>query len=420
MTLFQFLIIPVLIKSQSYPNCDASWQDDYLNDGNCDTWSSYNTADCGWDGGDCCMATNPSLSDDSDCLDPLYNPYPNCDVPWRSNIGDGDCDTYSNYNTENCDWDGGDCCMATNPGLFDDDECLDPDPDSSSSTSITITASPITATSSKSIATTIGSCDEDTDSIGNGRCDDFWGYNTAACDYDGGDCCMASNPDLFDDNDCRDPRYTDYPNCDVAFRDKIGDGDCDNFISGYNTEKCGWDGGDCCVATNPTLGEGNDDCLDPLYSNSTCITEEGEIVQVDNPLQKQSALVYIFLIIFGIIFISPLWCFVRKYKVKEPDTGITCDLCYWLNKIIDILDENGIKYQFCDYWKLQHTLPQLGPCWEPHKLIEMKNISLVWAAFIFDNLVAFSVAILFASISAAYSKIKCVSLRYILFSVYLF
>ena len=64
----------------------------WIGDGSCNT-EEYNTAECGWDGGDC-----------------LIEKYPNCKgrmvVPSR--IGDGWCDD-GKYNTEECGWDGGDC-----------------------------------------------------------------------------------------------------------------------------------------------------------------------------------------------------------------------------------------------------------------------------------------------------------------------
>ena len=56
-----------------------------------------------------------------------------------------------------------------------------------------------------------------------------------------------------------------YPDCHVTNPGLIGDGQCYNY-EGYNTEVCGWDGGDCLV-------EGYSDCkgIDPSYiGNGVC------------------------------------------------------------------------------------------------------------------------------------------------------
>jgi len=56
-----------------------------------------------------------------------------------------------------------------------------------------------------------------------------------------------------------------YPDCHVTNPGLIGDGQCYNY-EGYNTEACGWDGGDCLV-------EGYSDCkgIDPSYiGNGVC------------------------------------------------------------------------------------------------------------------------------------------------------
>ena len=52
----------------------------------------YNTEECEWDGGDCVVPG-----------------YPNCHVDDPSYIGDGYCDNYGDFNTAECEWDGGDC-----------------------------------------------------------------------------------------------------------------------------------------------------------------------------------------------------------------------------------------------------------------------------------------------------------------------
>ena len=118
---------------QQYPACEVPFPQ-HIGDGICNDWGSYNTAECGWDGGDCslydslidCQVEYPSQIGDNMCQDwenyntqecgwdggdcDLYNSYPDCDVPWPYLLGDGVCnDDIENYKTEECGWDGGDC-----------------------------------------------------------------------------------------------------------------------------------------------------------------------------------------------------------------------------------------------------------------------------------------------------------------------
>eukprot|EP00979_Chaetoceros_neogracilis_P006008 scaffold1174_cov281-Chaetoceros_neogracile.AAC.39 len=94
---------------QDYPNCIA-----YplrIGDGNCDG-GYYNTAACGFDGGDC---------------EDFNNKYPNCNVAFPWWIGDGNCNG-GDYNTAACGFDGGDCgdypnCNVDNPSLIGDGNC---------------------------------------------------------------------------------------------------------------------------------------------------------------------------------------------------------------------------------------------------------------------------------------------------------
>jgi DNA-binding beta-propeller fold protein YncE len=108
-----------------------------VGDGWCD-YLDYNTAACDWDGGDCCESTCVPRREECgsnsyfDCLDPLgYVPPASCIVDDLSRVGDGWCD-YLAYNTAACGWDGGDCCESTcvprreecgSNSYFD---CLDP------------------------------------------------------------------------------------------------------------------------------------------------------------------------------------------------------------------------------------------------------------------------------------------------------
>jgi hypothetical protein len=112
-----------------YPDCqvDSPW-DLFIGDGYCDS-PVYNTAECGWDGGDC-----------------VVKEYPDCHVDDPHLIGDGSCDD-GEYNTAECGWDGGDCVVKE----YSDCHIVDPQ------------------------------------LIGNGYCD-YGEHNTAECGWDGGDC----------------------------------------------------------------------------------------------------------------------------------------------------------------------------------------------------------------------------------------
>jgi len=74
--------------NEQYPDChvDMPYK---VGDGRCD--GKYNTAECGWDGGDC-----------------LIDGYPDCHVKYPRLIGNGSC-SGAEYNTAECGWDGGDC-----------------------------------------------------------------------------------------------------------------------------------------------------------------------------------------------------------------------------------------------------------------------------------------------------------------------
>ena len=106
-----------LLTNQCTSN--ATCNPSFCGDGYCD--ESLNNAGCGWDGGDCCQescvgrdipcSTNAL---DYTCRDPTYKILPpNCKVEKPENVGDGFCDVYGGYNTAECDFDGGDCCKAT-------------------------------------------------------------------------------------------------------------------------------------------------------------------------------------------------------------------------------------------------------------------------------------------------------------------
>jgi len=103
--------------------------------------------------------------------------------------------------------------------------------------------------------------------IGNGYCNSL--YNTEACGWDGGDCLIDG-----------------YPDCHVENPHWFGNGNCQRL---YNTEACGWGGGACiefnekypdCDAMRPgKIGDGRCDNFRP-YNTLQCGFDEGDCVPV--------------------------------------------------------------------------------------------------------------------------------------------
>jgi hypothetical protein len=96
-----------------YPGCCVEYPD-WIGDGECD-WGTYNTKECGYDGGDC----EPPYFNNSypACSYGLYQVegYPGCCVEQPDLIGNDECDV-GTYMTEECGFDGGDCtCLAADP-----------------------------------------------------------------------------------------------------------------------------------------------------------------------------------------------------------------------------------------------------------------------------------------------------------------
>lgn len=77
---------------EDYPSCHVDHPEE-IGDGNCDGFPpwQHNTAECGWDGGDC-----------------VVDKFPECHVAYPDWIGDGTCDG-GDFNSARCGWDGGDC-----------------------------------------------------------------------------------------------------------------------------------------------------------------------------------------------------------------------------------------------------------------------------------------------------------------------
>ena len=148
-----------------------------------------------------------------------------CSADFANWAGDGMCDSdkNNNLNTHDCAWDGGDCCQSTcDPGdnfvgcLFDFD-CKDP--------------------AAKTCSDTLKQ--------GDGKCDVEADFNTAACGYDGGDCCESTCQSTQAHQcgekgyTCLDPRGKNTGvSCNIGISDFVGDGFCDELI-GYNSQKVG-------------------------------------------------------------------------------------------------------------------------------------------------------------------------------------
>ena len=75
------------------------------------TLGMYNTAECGWDGGDCCPSTCVSTSygcgsRNYQCWDPSAGgSFPaGCNAQYDWYVGDGWCDSDPGYNVASCNW----------------------------------------------------------------------------------------------------------------------------------------------------------------------------------------------------------------------------------------------------------------------------------------------------------------------------
>jgi len=157
-----------------------------IGDGFCDDIS--NNYECRFDGGDCCL--NPVINKYScnECIChaenktyPVTNKikkftigptFPYCQYIHQHKIDDGYCNDEVNMMAE-CDYDGGDCCLAE----IDDlkcDECICHQDGSRHPTRLCWFASIF---------------------VNDTYCDDF--LNTPQCLYDGGDCCLQPQKDHF-------------------------------------------------------------------------------------------------------------------------------------------------------------------------------------------------------------------------------
>jgi len=143
------------------------------------------------------------------------------------------------YNTEACQWDGGDCCESTCVDGsytcgYNGYDCVDP----SGTTPLATTTTTATTTSVATTTSTLPiACDVEFPSyIGDAYCDALDdAYNTAACSWDGGDCCLHTCMTSDDYTcgvvgySCRDPTSIDFGACPGVDSIFYGDGYCDTY-----------------------------------------------------------------------------------------------------------------------------------------------------------------------------------------------
>ena len=87
----------------------------------CDYWN--NNKECEFDGGDCCIPTLQQSGMKTDCLAKGGHYFDMKPCNYKQ-IGDGICNDESN--TEECKWDGGDCCGIVDMSKCSACECREP------------------------------------------------------------------------------------------------------------------------------------------------------------------------------------------------------------------------------------------------------------------------------------------------------
>lgn len=199
--------------------------------------------------------------------------------------------------------------------------------------------------------------------VGDGVCDNYGMYNTAACNYDNGDC--ESFTQL-------------YPDCKANYTQYLGDGHCDNH-GFFNTEACGFDAGDCiefnkmypgCKAWNGShVGDGY--CDSGLYNTKECLFDGGDCdafnlefpgCKAEWPLGPEGY--------YGKPSVGNGWCDLDLlYGIENPSfrteeckfDGGDCDYFFWNELDVDSLFPNCttdvpgfIGDGFCDSFHNSH------------------------------------------------------------------
>ena len=143
------------------------------------------------------------------CIECTCHHEDNCVLGYTpSVVGDGFCNDETN--TENCNYDGGDCCgYNVNADFCSDCKCY-------------VNETCVAGTHPL---------------VGDGLCNDE--TNNEICSYDGGDCCGYNTNTNF----CSDCKCYVNETCVAGTHPLVGDSFCNDET---NIENCNYDGGDCC------------------------------------------------------------------------------------------------------------------------------------------------------------------------------
>ncbi len=184
--------------------------------------AARNTRQCAYDDGMCCRDTclgRPACEGGiverrwDRCKDPSSAQLASCGALSVARLGDGTCDPLPPYNSAECNYDGGDCCApqqqqqegegGTSSSFSSSfPHCKNP------AFLVSTDGVPCRLEESQRIFLGDGWCDDDDDGNGN-----VTSFNSAACRYDGGDCCQETCVGLLCGQNgwsCRDPsRSTD-------------------------------------------------------------------------------------------------------------------------------------------------------------------------------------------------------------------
>ncbi len=221
----------------------------------------YNNPGCDFDSGDCCLES-PDCDDycsEEECFCHVTG-RSHCHVPCiipdfltHEHFSDGECDGY--LNTNECSYDGGDCCLEESNCRHCDDRCVCHETGLSHCTS---------DPEWDKLLIDLANCTSNIDYLSDSYCD--FELNNNECLFDGGDCCLEKSNCINCDNcichetglsHCAavdiDPNeweqlHPDLVNCTIAHHNShfFSDGFCDSE-SDFNNRECLYDGGDCCL-----------------------------------------------------------------------------------------------------------------------------------------------------------------------------